>query len=293
MAPDDRTPLRFDTISFLSDFGHGDETVGVVRSVIRSIASAVAVVDVTHGVDPYDTRGGGLALARSVQYLCPGVVLAAVDPGVGGDRRCIAVEVGDGAAVLVGPDNGLLAPAVAMVGGASRAFALDRAEYHLPSPGPVFDARDVLAPVAAHLCLGVALEDLGTEIDPESLLPGVLPVPRQEEGVLVTEVLWSDRYGNLQLNVGPEDLEGLDDVLSVRTREGVRTATRVPAAGGLGAGQVGLVVDAYGLLALVVGKGSAAAELGIGAGDEVQLYEADADPGPVPVPVRLTRKERP
>ena len=114
----------YDTISFLSDYGHDDEFVGVVHSVIASIAPHVRVVDVTHGIAPCNVRAGGLSLARAAQYLMPGVVLAVVDPGVGTDRRPVAVEVGDGASVLVGPDNGLLAPAVALVGGASRAVEL-------------------------------------------------------------------------------------------------------------------------------------------------------------------------
>src|SRR4051812_8079182 len=102
--------LRWSTVSFLSDYGLADEFVGVVHSVIRSIAPDVKVIDVPHAIEPHDVRAGGLALARSAQYLCPGVVLAVVDPGVGGNRRPIAIEVGDGASVLVGPDNGLLAP---------------------------------------------------------------------------------------------------------------------------------------------------------------------------------------
>src|SRR5215210_3172742 len=108
---------RFDTVSFLSDYGLADEFVGVVKAVIRAIAPAVKVIDVTHQVAPHDIRAGSLVLARSIQYLPPGVGLAVVDPGVGTERRAVAVEVGgdDGTlAYLVGPDNGLLAPAVAM-----------------------------------------------------------------------------------------------------------------------------------------------------------------------------------
>src|SRR5690606_19035378 len=113
---------------------------------------------------------------------------------VGTDRRAVAVEVGDGSAILVGPDNGLLAPAVAMVGGATRAVHLDRPQYHLLAPGPTFDGRDVFAPVAAHLCNGVPLEEVGTEIDPATLTPGMLPISRMEGEELVAEVLWVDRY---------------------------------------------------------------------------------------------------
>ena len=128
--------LRYDTISFLSDYGHTDEFVGVVHSVIHQLCPGVRVIDISHEVAPYDVRAGGLTLARSVQYLAPGVVVAVVDPGVGSTRRPVAVEVGDGASVLVGPDNGLLAPAVAMVGGATRAVWLNNAEHHLDAPGP-------------------------------------------------------------------------------------------------------------------------------------------------------------
>src|SRR3954471_8221861 len=112
-----------DTVSFLSDYGLTDEFVGVVKSVIRSIAPTTTVIDISHQIPRHDVRTGSLTLVRAVQYLAPGVVLAVVDPGVGTDRRAVAVEVGDGEAVFVGPDNGLLASAVSMVGGATRAVS--------------------------------------------------------------------------------------------------------------------------------------------------------------------------
>ena len=161
----------YDTLSFLSDYGTDDEFVGVVHSVVRSIAPHLAIVDVTHGIPAHDVRAGGLTLARSAQYLCPGVVLAVVDPGVATSRRAVAIEVGDGESVLVGPDNGLLAPAVALVGGATRAVSLTGTEYHLPAPGPTFAGRDLFAPVAAHLANGVDLGEFGEAADPSTLLP--------------------------------------------------------------------------------------------------------------------------
>jgi S-adenosylmethionine hydrolase len=130
--------LRYQTITFLSDYGRTDEFVGVVHSVIRSIAPDVAVVDLTHDIKPYDVRAGGLALARATPYLCPGVVIAVIDPQVGTSRRSIAVEVGDGASVLVGPDNGVLAPAVALCGGATRAVELANPDYQLPGEAVTF-----------------------------------------------------------------------------------------------------------------------------------------------------------
>jgi S-adenosylmethionine hydrolase len=267
----------FDTVSFLSDYGLQDEFVGVVKAVIRTLAPHVTVLDITHDVPPHDTRAGALTLARSVQYLPPGVVLAVVDPGVGSARRAVAVEVGEGPdrAVMVGPDNGLLAPAVALAGGARRAVSLTDTSFHLDAPGPTFAGRDIFAPVAAHLCLGVELDELGEPVDPYTLLPGIVPLSREEEGgKVVGEVLWVDRFGNAQLNVGPDEVETMGDRLVVRSGERSRLALRVASYSELKTGQVGLVVDSYGLLALALDRRPAATELKLGPGDIVTLEAA-------------------
>ncbi|QGG93784.1 SAM hydrolase/SAM-dependent halogenase family protein [Actinomarinicola tropica] len=281
-------PLRYQTVSFLSDYGTADEFVGVVHSVIRSLAPDVRVIDVTHEVPPFDTRAGGLTLARAAQYLAPGVVVAVVDPGVGTDRRAVAVEVGDGASVLVGPDNGLLAPAVAMVGGATRAVELTNREYHLVAPGPTFDGRDVFAPVAAHLCNGVPLTELGTPIDPATLLPSMIPLTREEDGGLEAEALWVDRFGNVQLNVDPDELAPYGDPVRVVAGGRSRVARRIEAFGELGVNELGLLVDSYGLIALVADRSSAADALSIGESDAVRLELIDDDDtGGATVPVQL------
>jgi len=272
---------RYDTISFLSDYGHDDEFVGVVKSVIRAIAPDVAVIDVTHEVPAHDVRAGGLALARSAQYLCPGVVLAVVDPGVGSARRGVAVEVGDGASVLVGPDNGLLAPAVALVGGASRAVELTEPTFQLEAPGTTFAGRDVFAPAAAHLCRGVDLLELGPELDPAGLLPSVLPISHLDDtGAMVAEVLWVDRFGNAQLNVDPDEVEPFGDPIRLRIGGDVRVAHVVASYDEIGASDIGLVIDSYGVLSIAAGQRSAAELLGIQAGTSVRLDAFD-DEGPV------------
>lgn len=279
---------RFDTITFLSDYGTGDEFVGVVKSVIRSIAPSVSVIDLTHEVPAYDVRAGGLTLGRAVQYLCPGVVLAVVDPGVGTERRAIAVEVGDGQSYLVGPDNGLLAGAVAMSGGATAAAELSNPAYQLRAPGPTFAGRDVFAPAAAHLCLGVPLHELGRPIDPLSLLPGLVPLPRDEEGALVAQVLWVDRFGNCQLNVDPEEVAHYGSRVQLRWGDDVRTATRADTYEGIAPGQIGLVVDSYGMLSVCLGRRSAAGELHLPVGTEVHLAAPSDEPSPDSVPVAFT-----
>jgi S-adenosylmethionine hydrolase len=286
--------VRYDTVSFLSDYGTTDEFVGVVKSVIRDLARHVTVVDLTHGVAPYDVRGGSLALARCIQYVASGVVLAIVDPGVGTDRRAVAVEVAEGAGVLIGPDNGLLAPAVAMAGGAGRAVTLTNPNYQLPAPGATFAGRDIFAPAAAHLCNGVELFELGEAIDAATLLPGVVPLARPEGLGLATEVLWVDHYGNAELNLGLDDVAEWGEHVRVRFGDTTRAAVVRPTFGALGPGQLGLVIDSYGLLAICLERRSAADELGLTPGTAVLLEpypEEGGDrepPGPPPARVQLS-----
>ena len=139
---------RYDTVSLPLRLRPDDEFVGVVKSVIRVDRPARRHRSTSRTTSrPYDVRAGGLALARGASRTSRrGIVLAVVDPGVGTDRRRRRDRGGDGRGVLVGPDNGLLAAAVAMVGGADRAVELTNPEYHLPAPGPTFAGRDVFAP---------------------------------------------------------------------------------------------------------------------------------------------------
>ena len=283
---------RFDTISFLSDLGVVDEHVGVVKAIVRDMAPHVQVIDLTHHIAPYDVRAGSLALARAVTYLPTGVILAVVDVG---DRRPIAVEVAGGKGVLLGPDNGLLASAVAMVGGAERTVVLDREEFHLASPGGTLVVRDVFAPIAAQLCNGTDIADLGTLVDAETILPGVVPLPREVDGDGVrAEVLWIDRSGNCQLNIGLDDVEPWGAAegtrLQVTAGDQTRSVLRVGSAGALGPGAVGLLLDGSGLLTLVLDRRSAADELALATADQVTLQpDTDGAQGSISVPIELRR----
>ena len=284
--------MRYRTISLLTDYGTTDEFVGVVKAVIADLAPETTVIDLTHGIAPYDVRAGSLALARAIGYVPSGVVMAIVDPGVGTERRAIAVEVAGGEGVLIGPDNGLLAPAVAMAGGAERAVELTNTDYQLGAPGATFAGRDIFAPAAAYLCNGVALTDLGPALDVDLLVPGTVPLPRHEGESIVAEVLWVDRYGNCQLNLGPDDLDGFGEVVQVQigtpvdpngvvTRSARRSATFADIGGG-----IGLVTDSYGMLAICVDRRSAAEELGIAAADQVVLTPTDGPTTPVSITTR-------
>ena len=283
---------RYDTISFLSDYGVRDEFVGIVKGVIADLAPHAKVIDLTHEIPPFDVRAGSLALARCISYVPSGIVLAVVDPGVGTSRRGVAVSVGNGRGVLIGPDNGLLSMGTALAGGADAAVVLNNPRFHLEAPGDTFAGRDIFAPVAAHLCNGVPFDELGDAIDPNLLLPGVVPLPRTDGDDLVAEVTWVDRFGNCQLNVGPDEISSLGNKVSIgltsptgerttRAASVVRNFTEI-------GGGVGLVVDSFGMLAICVDRGSASDELSIAVGDAVRLSAFD-DVGGVTTNVQLRR----
>ena len=265
---------RYSNISFLSDYGLSDEFVGVVHAVIAELAPHARVLDINHNIPAFDVRAGSLSLARAVQYLPSGVVLAVVDPGVGTSRRAVAVEVGGGEGVFVGPDNGLLSAAVALAGGADRAVELTNTEHHLQSHGATFAGRDVFAPIAALLANGVPLTDFGPLIDPGLLMPGLVPLPQESEGALQCEITWVDVYGNCQLNVGIEDVAVWGSPIKVTIGEIVRSCAVVRNFESIGTGGLALVIDSYGMLALATDRGSASVEINIGVGDSVHLARA-------------------
>jgi S-adenosylmethionine hydrolase len=267
-------------VSFLSDYGHSDEFVGVCKSVMLSLAPDLQIIDITHDLPVHDVRAGALTLVRAAQYLPDGgIVLAVVDPGVGTDRRLVAVEVEHG--ILLGPDNGLLAPAVAILGGAQRVVSLTSTEHQLPAPGPTFAGRDVLAPAAAHLAAGVDPSELGEEVDAAGLVPGLVSLPQHDEGGAIHgEVWWIDRFGNCQLNVDPDELRahGAEPggAIEVRFGEQARSVRWVHTYADAKPSELVLLVDSYGLASLALDRGSAAAECALQTASTVTLVPPGA-----------------
>lgn len=266
-------------VSFLSDFGRKDEFVGVVHGVIARIAPEVRVLDVTHDIAPGDVRAGALALLRSVQYMPEGVMLAVVDPGVGTGRKAIVAETPWG--YFVGPDNGLLAPSVAMVGGASKIVAIENPELRLPSSGETFHGRDLFGPAAAVLASGQAsIDEIGPAVAPDSVTPLMIPLVEHDDGAVRGEVLWVDGFGNAQTNITPDDLamvgiaQGSDVVLRIGAIE--HTITYATAYGDVEIGEGLLHVDSYGQMAVAVRQGRAVDDFPLEENIAVTLRSASA-----------------
>ncbi|HYQ83176.1 MAG TPA: SAM-dependent chlorinase/fluorinase, partial [Rubrobacter sp.] len=209
-------------VCFLSDFGLSDDFVGTCKGVMLRIAPGVSIVDLTHEVPGFEVEAGAEILQHATRYMpADTVYLAVVDPGVGTKRRELALMTESGA-LLVGPDNGLLVPAAESLGGISAACELTERRFHLHPVSSTFHGRDVFAPVAARLAVGVGLADLGRPVDPSSLVRLGPANVRVDEGAgLVTRIISVDRFGNARLSIMQEEA-GLEygDVLEVDAGDG-------------------------------------------------------------------------
>ncbi len=262
-------------ITFLTDFGLQDDFVGTCHGVIKRIAPDAEIIDITHGIPPQGVLQGALTLANALPFFPVGVHLAVVDPGVGGARRALALRDNEGR-VHVGPDNGLLIPAAEKFGGIAEARELTNPEYALESVSRTFHGRDLFAPAAAHLALGVELAALGPPIAPDALARLDLPEPELGTARIRATVLAIDRFGNVQLNVNRShaDEVGIVPGTRVELQAGAERYYAVAARTFADArpGDLILYEDAYRNLSIAISGGNAAAMLGLAAGREVRIH---------------------
>lgn len=251
-------------VTLLTDFGLADPFVGVMKGVLLGRAPAARIVDLCHGVPPQAVAVAAWHLAGSRAYFPPGTVhVAVVDPGVGSQRR-ILVALDRGQALLA-PDNGLLGP---VLSAQAEVRVLDVARFALPGRARTFDGRDVFAPAAAALALGLDPRAAGERCDdwqrPEGSAARTLP-----GGELEVEVLYRDHFGNLVTAFDPRGLPGWPGGWTViaQGRELAVLATYAEAAPGAALALVG----SSGTLEVSVRDGDAARELGLGPGGRLVL----------------------
>lgn len=247
-------------IGLLTDFGLQDHYVGVMKAVIASIAPEALTIDVSHDVPPQNVLAGQLMLRSAMPYFPAGAVfLTVVDPGVGTARRPMALSGGQW--TFVGPDNGLFTPW--LDGG--QAVELTSAEYRLPEVSSTFHGRDVFAPAAAHLALGVELSRLGPPLaDPVRLDP---PRPvEHEDGTIDGEIVYVDRFGNLISNIALAEARGTAQFLNLELPV-------QPTYGAAERGKPLALVGSDGCLEIAVRDGSAAQLLEVGVGQPVRWHE--------------------
>jgi S-adenosylmethionine hydrolase len=241
-------------IFFLSDFGHTDAYVGVVKAVISKIACDARVIDLAHEVPPQDLRAGSFALYAALPYLPHrSIVLAVIDPGVGGDRLPIVIETEH--FTFVGPDNGLFGAALS-IEPPKRIFVLENRALRLTHSSRTFDGRDVFGPAAAHVATAIPLEEFGRAL-PASALARAPALPTEESS---GEIWTFDRYGNAitTLRAAPDTT----DEISIEGRR-LSMATHF---GAVAEGAPTAIVGSAGLVEIAVRNGSARSALGLQAG---------------------------
>jgi S-adenosylmethionine hydrolase len=262
-------------ITFLTDFGLQDDFVGTCHGVIKGIAPEAEIIDITHGIPPQGVLQGALTLANSLPFMPVGVHLAVVDPGVGGARRALALRDQSGR-IHVGPDNGLLIPAAERFGGIAEARELANPEYALESVSRTFHGRDLFAPAAAHLALGVELSELGPPIAVDALARLDLPEPEIGTTRLRCTVLAIDRFGNVQLNLNRAHLDEVGIVPGTRVELQVGPERYYAVAARTFAdarpGDLILYEDSYRNLSIAINGGSAASMFGIKPGRDVRIH---------------------
>lgn len=232
------------------------------------------MIDITHGIPPQRVLQGALVLANTLPYMPAGVHVAVVDPGVGGERKALALRGGDGR-LYIGPDNGLLLVAADRFGGIEEAVEIANEDYMLTPVSWTFHGRDVFAPAGAHLAAGVELRELGPALDPAGLARLELPVAQIGTARIRATALYIDRFGNIQLNLTSKDLEKVGIVPGTKVEVEVRFERYFAVAARTFAevrtGDIVLYEDSYRNIALAINQGNAARMFSLRVGQEVLL----------------------
>lgn len=266
-------------ICFLTDFGLDDDYVGVCKGVIARLTPTANVIDLAHELPGFALEYGAEVLEHATRYMpASAVYLAVIDPGVGTDRRALALRSGSGA-LLVGPDNGLLLPAADSLGGVAEAISLTDDRHHLHPVSSTFHGRDIFSPAAARLAAGKPISDLGEQVEPASLVRLETPDSEAPSEDLGTRILAIDRYGNVRLSAS-QDTPGLafGSLLRVETPEGTLKCLYAETFGGSAVGDLLVVPDSHNRLSLSINQGNAAKALGLKVGDPVGISRLEDSP---------------
>ena len=263
-------------ITLTTDFGTSDAYVGVMKGVILGINPDVQVIDITHAIPPQDVHEGAFLIHSAHRYFPKGTIhTVVVDPGVGSNRRAIVCQTDS--AFFVCPDNGILSYIVQDVETASppyRSVAIENPAYLLPQMSNTFHGRDIFAPVAAHLSLGVPLANIGSPVAELVRLP--IPTPHVLGNTITGQIVKIDRFGNAITNISESMLSAFLGAAAYEIRAGSAHLKRLNRAYAESkSGKPLAIIGSFGLLEIAVNGGSAEARLGLERRDTVVIQRFD------------------
>jgi S-adenosyl-L-methionine hydrolase (adenosine-forming) len=264
-------------VAIMTDFGHGESDIGVMKAVIIGITPNVQIIDITHDIPPQNVSSGAWVLSYGYRYYPKGTVfVCVVDPGVGSARNAIALHAGDW--FFVGPDNGLFSYIYAQQT-IHEAVVLSNPAYHLPQISTTFHGRDIFAPAGAHLARGVTLHELGSPLEPQALQRIDIGLPERHGSHMDAHILYIDTFGNLVTNI---PLSTVPDLFSSKhvqvlflTNQAVVDRRRRFFAEGSGDDQPFIFGDSSGYVGIAVQNGSATRILGVGSGASITFDIAE------------------
>jgi S-adenosylmethionine hydrolase len=253
-------------IALLTDFGLKDVYVGVMKGVIAHINPCLTVVDLTHEIPSQNIGAARFCLMNAYSYFPVGTVyVAVVDPGVGSQRRGIALQTDTG--FLVGPDNGLFSGVLNQTR-VLVAVELTNADYwRTPTPSTTFHGRDIFAPVGAHLANGVSIEQLGERIDPKTLSALSLPQPTSTTSGIAGYIQYVDHFGNMITNIPESAVQG--KTWSVAVRDCI--IERCQTYSDCESGELLALIGSHGWVEIAVNGGNAQSMLQLDWGEKVQV----------------------
>ncbi len=258
--------FRIPVLTLLTDFGLQDGYVGVMKGVILQIDPTIQIIDLTHQIPPQDIAAARFNLMNAYSYFPKGTVhVAVVDPGVGGSRRAIAVELEQ--CFLVGPDNGLFSGVLSQVAPKAVVELTNSLYWRTSKPSSTFHGRDIFAPVGAHLAQGVALSELGRGLNPKSLVQLPLATCSRTEDRIRGCIQYIDRFGNLVTNISGGDISGKRWSVEIAQS---RIAGRYTY-GEVASGELLALVGSHGWLEIALNRGSAQAQLNLRVGDRLMV----------------------
>ena len=262
-------------ITLTTDFGTSDAYVGIMKGVILGINPDVRVVDLTHAIPPQAIQDAALSIHSAHRYFPEGTIhTIVVDPGVGSNRRAVVCQTDR--AFFVCPDNGILTYLLHEIentaGQSIRAVAIQNQTYFLPVVSNTFHGRDIFAPVAAHLSLGVPPANIGPPVEDLVQLP--IPIPEVSGNTIIGQIVKFDRFGNAITNISESVLAGIGTTYEIRG--GSTRLTRLNRAyAESGIGKPLAIIGSLGVLEIAIHGGNAEVSLGLKCGDVVEIQGSD------------------